>query len=430
MKRDELRNMRFIGYGTLIVLVVTFAIWGTTSKLSGAVIASGALEVASYRQIVQHQEGGQIEELLVTNGDVVTAGDVLLSLDESQLRPEYEIYNRLYIEALAEKGRLIAERDNLSAPVYPESLLALGNDTPEAIEIMASQDGLFEYRNEAISREIELLGERNEQAQQQIDGSVAELEALETQLQSLQSELNRNRKLRKQGIVGSGVVSNMERELSSLQGSKGKLEASIASIKDEKSAIEIEVLKLKAKPREEAITRLRELESSEVELYQRRSSIGDQLERMTVRAPISGIVYGMSIFNSNTVISAGEPLLFIVPDGEPLVVRARISSADINDVSVGQIAELKFPAFNQRTTPYIGGNVKTVSADAFTDEQTGSRYYEIEVQPEEEIFEKLGGAKLAAGQPVEVFVNTGSRTFLDYLLKPIKDNFARAFRED
>lgn len=430
MKRNELRNMRFVGYGTLILLVGTFAIWGTTSKLSGAVIASGALEVASYRQVVQHQDGGRIEELRVTNGDVVTAGDILLSLDDSLLRPEYEIYNRLYIEALAEKGRLIAERDDLSAPVYPNILLELKEDTPEAIEIMASQNGLFDYRKEATAREIELLGERNAQAQQQIDGSLAELEALDTQLASLQNELVRNENLRKKGIVGAGVVSNIERQLSGFEGSKGKLEASIAAIKDEKSAIEIEVLKLRAKPKEEAITRLRELESREVEIYQRRSSIGEQLEKMTIRAPISGIVYGMNIFNSNTVISAGEPLLFIVPDGEPLVVRARISSADINDVSVGQIAELKFPAFNQRTTPFIGGNVKTVSADAFTDEQTGFRYYEVEVQPEEEIFDKLGSEKLTAGQPVDIFVHTGSRTFLDYLLRPLKDNFARAFREE
>lgn len=426
---NELAKLRLYGYATIIFLFLTFLVWGSIAKLNGAVIAAGTLEVLSHKQIVQHQDGGRIKELLVKNGDTVNSGDVLLKMEGDQVLPEYEIYNRRYIESLAEKGRLIAERDVLAAPAFPAELLELEKADPIAKEVMSAQTGLFEYRREANQREIELLNERKSQAEQKLDGASAQLDSLKSQHASLQEEFTRNSKLIKQGLIGKGALSNIERQVSQTEGSLGQLNSDIASVKDEQSAIEIELLKQRSKPREEAIARIRELENTEVEYLQRRNLLAEKLKRLDITAPLSGKVYGMTVFGSDTVIGAGVPILYIVPSDDTLIIRAKIPVQDINDVYVGQDCELKFTAYNQRTLPYISGKVKTVSADAIIDEKTGVQYYELEITPEADVIKKIGVEELSPGQPVEAFVHTGSRTFFDYLLKPIMDNFSRAFRE-
>lgn len=418
-----------VGGAALVVLVGVLGYWSVTARIAGAVIASGMIQVESNRQVLQHPQGGVVGELLVKDGDIVAPGDVLLRFDDKQLRSELAIIEGQLFELLARKARLQAERDGLESLSAPDLLLAEAMLDPEVQALIDGQQRLFDARAETLRQSAEQISEQIAQAENQIDGAGAQLDALETQRDLIETELTDTKSLFDKGLTPASRVSALQREQARLLGEIGRLTANVAQLRGQIASLNIERIALTTRLREEAITTLRDLQFREVELVQRRLSTLETLSRTDLRAPVGGVVYDSRVFALQSVVSPAEPIMFIIPQDQPMVVSARIDPIHVDQVHVGQEASLRFAAFDQRMTPEVFGHVTKLSADVFTDQATGVSYYLVELIPSPEEIQKLGGQTLLPGMPVEAFIKTAERSPLNYLAKPLTDYFARAFRE-
>jgi HlyD family secretion protein len=423
------RPFMLVGYATLAVLVLGLGGWGVMARISGAVIAMGTVEVEGNRQVVQHPVGGVVTEILARDGDVVAAGDVLLRLEGASIISEHQIVEGQLFELVARQDRLEAQRDVRDAISFDEELVAASSTHPELEELMKAQEQQFIARNDSLRREQGQLDERAGQIQNQIEGLEFQLAAVKEQVDLVGQELEAQEKLMAQGLTQLTRVLALRRELAQLKGTQGATEASVAENRARIVEIDLEKLKLETEQREEAIAELREIEFREIELRARRHALGEDIARLDVRAPVAGIVYGSTADTLRGVVRAAEPILYIVPQGVALIARAQVDAAKIDQVHVGQDATLHFSAFDQRTTPVVLGRVTRVSADIFTDERTGQRYYRADVALDETVLAELDGKRLVPGMPVETFIATDDRTALGYLVKPMADYFNRAFRE-
>ena len=417
-----------IGFVALTILVGVIGVWSVKARIAGAVIASGMIQVENNRQVVQHPQGGVVGEILAKDGDTVAAGDVVLRLDDALLQSELSIIEGQLAEIRARKARLEAERDGLDAVMVPEALSVLAQTMPEVHNMIDGQLRLFEARNESLRREADQISEQIAQAHNQIDGTEAQLLALRTQKDLIAQELTNVRSLLEKGLAQASRVSSLQREEARLSGEIGNLAATIAQLRGQIAAFDIQRLKLDTVRREEANTTLSDLQYNEIELVERRLSAVETLSRMEIRSPVSGVIYGSQVFALQAVISPAAPIMYVIPQDQPLVVSARIESINIDQIHIGQEASLRFVAFEQRTTPELFGQVSQISADVFTDEATGQSYYKAELLPNEDELLKLGGQKLLPGMPVEAFIRTAERSPLSYLVKPLTDYFNRAFR--
>jgi HlyD family secretion protein len=245
----------------------------------------------------------------------------------------------------------------------------------------------------------------------------------------IKKEIAAKQTLMEQGLTQMTRLLTPQRELARLQGTAGQVEASLAENRGKIAELEIELVRLTSKVREEAIAELRELEFREIELREKRRSLKDQIARLDLRAPSSGIVYGSTVDTLRGVIRPAEPVMYVVPKDAPLIVKVRVETIHIDQVHPGQEAVLRFSAFDQRTTPEVKGHVVSVSADAYLDEKMGFQYYEAEIALDEGEQERLDHVTLLPGMPVEAFIRTADRSALSYLVKPLSDYFTRAFRE-
>ena len=418
-----------VGGLALLVLVGFLGVWSVQSRIAGAVIASGMIQVETNRQILQHPQGGVVGELFVKDGDSVSAGDVVLRFDDKQLRSELAIIEGQLFELLARKTRLQAERDGLSTLPPPDGLLAAAMTDPNVQALIEGQRRLFKARADSLRQSAELIAEQIAQAENQIDGTNAQLQALKTQSDLIESELSDTQNLLEKGLTPASRVSALQREQARLLGEIGSLTANAAQLRGQIAALNIERIALTTRLREEAISTLRDLQFQEVELIQRRLSTIETLSRTELRAPVSGVVYDSRVFALQSVVSPAEPIMYIIPQDQPMVVSARIDPIHIDQVHVGQQASLRFAAFDQRLTPEVFGRVTKLSADVFTDQATGISYYQLELVPAEGEMHKLGDQTLLPGMPVEAFIKTAERSPLNYLVKPLTDYFVRAFRE-
>ncbi|WP_095587323.1 HlyD family type I secretion periplasmic adaptor subunit [Actibacterium ureilyticum] len=423
------RGPMVIGMTALVLLIGGFGTWSVLANISGAIIASGQVEVDQNRQVVQHPDGGVVEKIMIDEGDTVAAGDVLIDLDAKLLRSELAIVEGQLFEIMARRGRLQAERDDATEIAFDPALIDLARTRPEVIDLMEGQSRLFEARQISLEKETDQLDKRRGQITDQVVGIAAQQKALESQLSLIQQELASQQELLEKGLAQAPRVLALQREEAGLLGRVGELAASVAQAEGRITETDIEILKLGTSRREEAITQLRDLQYRELELAERRQSLQEQLDRLEIRAPVSGIVYDLTVFTPRSVIRAAEPVLYIVPQDRPLVIAARIEPIHIDQVLAGQEVILRFSAFDSRTTPELNGTVVKVSADSFTDERTQATYYraEIELNPGE--LEKLKDLKIIPGMPVETYMRTNDRTPMGYLVKPLADYFNKAFRE-
>ena len=416
-----------IGILTLFVLVGGFGTWAVFAQITGAVIASGQIEVEQNRQVIQHPDGGIVATILVNEGDMVAVGDVLIQLDAQDLQSELAVVEGQLFEIVARRARFEAERDLTDALAFDPLLTDEGVETTE---LRAGQTRLFEARLDSVAQEKEQLARRGGQIISQIEGIRAQEQALAAQLALIQQELASQQTLLDRGLAQASRVMALQREEAALRGQAGELVASIAQAEGRITEIEIELLKLDAQRREEAITRLRDLQYNELELRERHRTLQSRMERLDIRAPVSGVVYGMRVFAERSVVSAADPLLYLVPQDRPLVITARIALTDIDQISPQQEVALRFSAFDQRETPELFGRVSLISPDAFQDETTGQSFYRAEiVLAEGEIGRLPDGFVLIPGMPVDAFIRTARRSPIAYLTKPLADYFARAFRE-
>ena len=425
-KRWSTRGPMTAGLLALVLLVGGFGTWAVMAQITGAVITSGQIEVDRNRQVIQHPDGGVVAEILVDEGDTVAAGDLLIKLDATTLQSELAIVEGQLFELMARRGRLEAERDGIETLTFDPILMA----APTGSELMEGQRRLFDARLESTKRATEQLDQQRAQIASQLDGISAQQTALDTQKTLISQELGDQQKLLDQKLVQASRVMGLQREEANLLGRVGELTASAAQAAERMTEIDIQVLTLTTTRREESITRPRDLQYNELELSERRRTLVRQLDRLDIRAPVSGVVYGLQVFAEQSVIRPADPVMFLVPQDRPLVIATKVRPVDIDQIHLGQDVILRFSAFDQRRTPELHGKVTLVSADIFQDEATGMAFYQAEIQLNEGEATRLPeDMVLIPGMPVEAFVRTADRSPMDYLLKPLADYFSKAFRE-
>jgi HlyD family secretion protein len=418
-----------LGLATLIVLIGGFGVWSVGTSIAGAVVAPGRIEVENSRQIVQHIDGGQVDSIHVAEGQTVRAGDLLLRLNGSALRSEYAIVEGQFFEVLAQRGRLEAERDDADQIVFPPELIAEADQTQSRSKLIAAQHQLFAARRATLGTEVEQLWRRRDQIRSQIAGINAQSNALSQQLGFIAEELETQHKLLAKGLGLSGPLLALQREDARLRGQGGELLAAQAQSEGRIIEIELEVLRLRANRREQANADLNGIANRELELAERRRALQDRIARLDITAPVSGVVLGLQVTTPKAVLRAADPVLYLIPQDRPLVIAARVSLIDIDQVQLGQEVKLVFSAFSSRTTPEVLGRVTVLSADALSDDSSRQDYYRAEIALMDGEAEKLHGLTLLPGMPVEAFIRTETYTPLQYLTRPFTAYFARAFRE-
>ncbi|MEM9047634.1 MAG: HlyD family type I secretion periplasmic adaptor subunit [Pseudomonadota bacterium] len=424
------RTPMTVGMAAVIALVGGFGIWGGTATISGAVVATGQIEVEANRQVIQHPDGGVVGEILVKDGDRVLGGDVLIRLDDTQLQSDLNVAEAQLYEIMARRARLAAERDQSERIEFDAELRGLAGERPDIQALLDGQERQFHVGREARERRVAQLQERQRQTENQIVGIEAQNDAMTEQLFLIEKELTDKRDLLDRGLGNAPEVYRLEREAASLKGRVGEFIASVAQARGRIAEIAIEIDAVETEIRREAITTLRDLEYREVELRERRLTILEQLSRMEVRSPVNGIIYGNTVFAIRAVIRQAEPIMYVVPVDSDLVITTRVEPINIDEVHVGQEATLRFSAFNMRDTPELLGTVTQVSADAFMDEARGISYFTARVAPQEGELARLDGRELLPGMPVEAYIKTGERTALNYIVRPFMDYFNQAFREE
>jgi HlyD family secretion protein len=344
------------------------------TTLAGAIIAPGQIEVSQNRQVVQHPDGGVVQEILVVEGANVEAGDVLLRLDGSAIKSEILIIENQLLELGARRARLEAQSDEADAVVYPEDLKAAAITRPDVSEILAGQTSLFAKQAEVLAQAQDQRQTRILQIGSQIEGLAAQQGAIEMQTQLLEEELITQRDLLSKGLTQATRVSVLERELAQLKGRMGELISARAEAAGRVTEIEIEITALITQQREKAEAELRDVVARQLELLERQSALAKRIARLEVRAPASGLVLGLQVTTLQSVILPADTLMYIVPQDRPLLVAARVPVTHVDEVRPGQDVRLVFSSLPTRTTPEVIGKVTLVSADALSDERTGLTY--------------------------------------------------------
>ncbi len=419
----------WVGFCTIALLLGGFGVWGTQVQIAGAVITSGQIMVEMRQQVVQHPDGGVVGKILVQNGDSVAAGDVLLSLDGFLLTSESDVLQQQLDEHSARAARLKGERDGVEIR-FDAGLLERAESQPVVQEILDGQRRLAFARRATLNSALEALNERKQQISDEIGGQQAQLRALELEVEILGEELKNMEVLLAKGLAEASRVLSLRREDARLLGRRGDLLSTVARNQGRISEIGIEQIRLRDARREEAITQLRDLLTSQAGLRERQLAIWEQLSRLEIRAPVAGVIHGMQVFAVNSVVQPGQTILNVVPQNTDLILSTRVAAINIDSVYIGQVASIRFPALDSRTTPELIGRVASVSPDVLIDQVTGQSYYSADLTLDPGQLERLGGQVLIPGMPVEAFIKTSDRTPLSYLLKPLTNYFARAFREE
>ncbi len=427
--RASIRRHLALSLGLGTVLVVGVGGWATFTEIAGAVIARGQLVVESDIKKVQHPTGGVVGELRVREGDRVKAGDVLIRLDETQTRANLDIVLRALDELDARHARDEAERDDAPTIAFPAELLGRRDADPSVARLVDGETRLFAARRAGRAGQKAQLSERIEQLRQEIGGLTQQANAKEREIALILTELTGVRELYAKNLVPLSRVTALERETARLQGERGQLVAQTASAKGKITETELQILQVDGDMRTEVGKDLAEIRGKRSELREKRVAAEDQLKRIDLRSPQDGTVHQMTVHTVGGLVTPSEPAMLIVPTADQLAVEVKIPPQDIDSVRREQRAVLRFSAFNSRTTPEIDGTVSRVSADVSTDPKTGQSYYTARIRVPETQRERLGEVQLVPGMPVEAFLQIGERSVMSYLMKPLADQVAKAWRE-
>ena len=465
-----------LGFLTVVVLVGGVFGWGAFASISGAVIATGQVEVETRDQPVEHIDGGTVGAILVRDGDHVAAGEVLIRLDDAQLRSEAALLEAEAAVLAARRNRLEAEFVDAATIGWDAWLADRADDDASVQSILDGERRLFEARNSSREGQAAQLRERIGQMRKQILGLQSQAEAVKRQSGFVARELAAQRSLFEKGLTELPRLLALEREAAQLDGQAGDIAARIAGARGRIAEIEIQILQIDARRVEKAQDQAREVQAEENQVHERLASVRRWLGRMEIRAPVAGEVYGMEVNAIGEVVRPGEPILKIVPEDAGLVVVAQLEPIHVDQVHAGQEAVLLFSAFPARVTPEYLGRIERVSADVTRDERSGFEWYEVDIsiggpvqtegrtelrswaafatdelahllpegflrekatavaeeprEPSVSSTEALPELALTPGMPVEVHVRTGERSPLSYLMKPLTDYFGRSMREE
>jgi HlyD family secretion protein len=425
---------KHIRYGSALVAMLVFGLggWAATDQIVSAVIAQGSVAIESNVKKVQHPTGGVVGQLYVHDGDHVTAGQLLIRLDETASRADLEIVRKALTGLYVRKARLAAELDGADAVAVPPEL-ADTRDDPDVKDELASERKLFEARHKARLGQQDQLKQRIGQLDEQVAGLNAQKQANDKEVALTEQELQGTRDLWKKNLIPLNRLTTLEREEARLQGQGGQLIASAAATKDKMAETQLQILQIDQDLASDVAKDLRETDSKIGEYVERKVAAEDRVKRTDIRAPQDGIVFQSTANTIGGVIAAGtagDPIMLIVPESDQLTVEVKIDPKDIEQIRLGQPAVLRFSAFSLRTTPEVNGTVSRIAADTSTDQRTGQSYYLVRIAMRVAAVGDLGELKVTPGMPVEAFIQTSERTLLSYLVKPLHDQLLQAYRQN
>jgi len=424
----SLKTLALFGIAGATLFAGTVGVWAVATTLSGAVVATGQFVVDGNVKKVQHQTGGVVGELRVREGDRVEQDQIVIRLDDTVTRANLQVVTKQLDEFASRRGRLQAERDRKDAiAVAPELIRRLAE--PEIGELVESEQSLFEARRAARDGQKAQLARRIGQLSDEIVGLKAQQVARDRQAILIEEELRGVRDLYAKNLVSLTRKSALEREAAQLEGQKGQLIATVAQAEGKVAETQLQIIQIDDTLREEVMKELREIQSKGAELVERRIAAEDQLKRIDIRAPSAGFIHQLAVHTVGGVITSAEPAMLIVPVEDVLQLEARINPPDIDQITLGQSAQIKLHAFNQRTTPELEGKVARISADTSRDQQTGATFYTIRVLVPAPELARIAPNRITAGMQADVFIRTEDRTPLQYIIKPLTDQIAKAFRE-
>lgn len=429
--QPKANTVPYILVGLTIVLVMFGGLgtWASLAQLDGAVVAPGVVTVYSKRQTVQHLEGGIVSEILVRDGDVAEKGQLLVRLTDTRARASLAILDGQLNVLRARLSRLNAESDG-TAEITFDPALRHHEAAANLSNILRGEAQLFQARRASIQGEVEILTQRIDQLNEQIKGLNLQQKAEGRQIRLIEEEVKDLSALYEKGYAPKTRILALKRTGEQIRGERAEHIADIARAKNSIGETKLQIIQVTKNFRQEVIQELRTVQAEIFDLQERRVAADDELRRVEVRAPRAGTIVGMDVHTVGGVIGPGQPILDIVPDKDELVIEAQVAPQDIDKVSNGQDAVVRLSAFNLRTTPELIGKVFMSSADRMIDEASGQPYYLLGVRVSDDERSKLKDLELLPGMPAEVFVNTGERTALSYLVKPLTDALARTFKED
>lgn len=419
--RPEFSKALFSGLIITLIFLLGFLSWALTAPLNSAAIAPGIITVEQGRKTVAHLEGGIVGEILIAEGNQVKAGQVLLQLDNENALASYRLLQDRLNVALALEARLKAEYHSLTAIEYPTQLIS-GNSQ----SIINGQNNIFSTRVDALNTRKEILQQRITQLQAEVAGIKGQLRSEKQQRHLLADEIKLVAGMYRQKLVDKPHLLQLQRKAQEIEGRINLHQAQIAKAEQNIGETQLRIVEIDTTRNSEVAEELRDVQAELLDLNNRLQAARDVHERSTIVAPISGTIVALQVHTQGGVIRPGEAILDIVPDGEGLLVEARVSPNDIDVVHSGMDAQLRLTAFNQRTTPQQQGVVESVSADHLTDEVSGENYYLARIRLKAN---SLTETALKPGMKAEVMIVTGERTLVEYLLEPLSNSLNRAFRE-
>ncbi len=428
--KPQLRTVAWIGNSLICVFFLGFGLWSVTAPLKSAAIASGVVEPETSRKTIQHLEGGIVREILVRNGETVSPGQVLIKLDDTRPRAEFDSLQGQLWDAEASHARLVAEQQGAPRISFPPSLLTPARKNASIDAILTGQQKIFEARRQVMQSQIAITGEKMKQVQQEIVGLTAQQQALTARAEITRQQLDVIAPLVAKGLERKSNLLNLSQQKADLEGQLGETAAQISRAYQVINEAQADLVKIESDRQNEIAQNLRDTESQILQLGDRLHAIDDQLARTDVKAPQGGVVVDLRIHTTGGVVGAGEPLLDLVPADDTLVVNAHIRPEDINLVHPGLHAQVHLLPYNQRRVPLLKGEVAYVSADRLEDKQTGQPYYAATIRVTDERVKKSEDVKMVPGMPAQALIETGQSSVAFYLIRPLLDSFNRAFREN
>ncbi len=418
-----------VGFAAIFGFVAVFTLWSFAAPLSSAAIARGRIKVESNRKTIQHLEGGIISGLFVKEGDQVSQGQVLVTLDPTQSDAAAESARSQQDTLLARWSRLIALRKNSSAVVYPPELLARAGEARVA-EVMATENAMFAKQIAELKNRREIIEGQMTQINSEIGSYGAEIESKSRQSALIEQEIVSVRELVSKGLAPRPRLLALQRQAAELKGNKGNYAAQVAKGRQKIGELKLSLIQIQATADRENETALADAEAKLSLIGQQLRAAVDVLQRREIVAPTEGRVINLKFVTIGGVVRPGEPLMDLVPSFDKLTVEASVLPSDIDVVHPGLRAEVRLSAYKQRVVPVFYGDVISVSPDAIIAERDGSSYYKaiIEILPHE--LDKISGIKMVPGMPADVYIETGALTFVDMIIDPFIESFHRALRED
>jgi HlyD family type I secretion membrane fusion protein len=425
-----LRTNRVIarGLSVVVVFVVIVMGWAALAPLDSALMTSGVVIVESHRKAIQHLEDGIVQEILVRDGQDVKSGQVLIRLDDTQPRTALELLVDEEDAFTAQEARLIAERDDSSIISFPQELLARGND-PKVAEAILGEQTTFESRRDSLNQQIGILTARKAENERVVAGLKDEQTALETQIALIQNETDSVQQMVAKGLEPVPRLLALQRNTADLSGQRGQLIEKISQVDLNSGETQLQIVNLKNERLDDVLKDLRDVQGKRFDLLDRIQAARDVLNRTVMAAPVAGKVVNLEVHTKGAVIRPGDTVMEIVPVRDQLDVEAHLRPEDADDVYVGMSARVNLSAYKQRRLPMITGTVTNVSADRITDPRTGQSYFVATVSVDRSALKNFPDARLIPGMPVEVALDTGSRTALEYLFEPIRDVMRKGMRE-